>query len=72
MPEGTKPIHISIVGSRAKGYNQENSDYQIRIIGIASQQAYDSSSERRNFSIKTSFKGRAVECIGVDVKLSLI
>ena len=71
MPDGTVPVHISIIGSRAKGYNMDDSDYQIRIISMSSQDVYDVGNEKKTFGIRTSFKGRTVDCIGVDLKLSL-
>jgi hypothetical protein len=32
LPKGIVPIHISLVGSRAKGYSDAKSDYEVRLI----------------------------------------
>ena len=55
MPEGTVPIHISINGSRAKGYNMDDSPYSIKVISMASQKDYDLGNEKRTYGMRTSF-----------------
>jgi len=53
MPEGTFPIHISINGSRAKGYNMEDSPYSIMVISMASQKDYALGNEKKTYGIRT-------------------
>ena len=53
MPEGTVPIHISINGSRAKGYNMEDSPYSIMVISMASQKDYALGNEKKTYGIRT-------------------
>jgi predicted nucleotidyltransferase len=53
MPEGTVPIHISINGSRAKGYNMEDSPYSIKVISMASQKEYALGNEKKTYGIRT-------------------
>ena len=40
LPEGVLPIHISVIGSRAKGYSSDKSDYEINMVVMHREQDY--------------------------------
>lgn len=38
---------------------------------MATQELYDLGNEKKTFGMRTHFRGRQVDCIGADLKLSL-
>ena len=61
MPGDTVPIHISINGSRAKGYNMDDSPYSIKVISMASRNDYALGHEKRTYGMRFSCSFDAIE-----------
>ena len=60
-----------MIGSRAKGLNGKNSDYDVRVIALYPQRAYMLQQQDPTSKIKTSVDGVEVEGTVVDVQLAL-
>lgn len=71
LPKGIIPIHISLVGSRAKGYSDAKSDYEVRLIVMDTKDKYELNDIQRSFGMKLDHLGIKVNCICVDLKLVL-
>ena len=71
MPKKCEAVWISLIGSRAKGLNGKNSDYDVRVIALYPQRAYMLQQQDPTSKIKTSVDGVEVEGTVVDVQLAL-
>ena len=71
LPKNIMPIHISLVGSRAKGYSDAKSEYEVRLIVMDTKENYELNSIERSFGLNVEHLGIKVNCICADLKMVL-